>query len=62
MLLGGTCLRRGAAGNRNCGGDNGNNEEGGGMDKKLADLTNVRRKETREDRDDANKRRGQSPV
>jgi hypothetical protein len=47
----------------NCyrGGDN-SNGEGGSTDKKLADLTNVRRKETREDQDDANQRRGRSPV
>jgi hypothetical protein len=35
-------------GDRYCGGDNGN-DKGGGTDKKLADLANVRRKETRED-------------
>jgi hypothetical protein len=32
------------------------------MDRKLADLTNVRLKETREDRDNADKRGGQSPL
>jgi hypothetical protein len=52
---------RGVAGNLYCGGDNGNGE-GSGTDKKLADLANVRRKETREDQDDADKRGGQSPV
>ncbi len=60
-LLGGTCLWRGAAGNGYCGGDNGNGE-GDGTDKKLADLANVHRKETREDRDDADERGGRSPV
>ncbi len=59
--LGGTCLWRGAAGNRYCGGDNSNNK-GGGTDKKLADLANVQQKETREYQDDANERGGQSPV
>ena len=49
------------AGNRYRGGDNGNGE-GSGTDKKLADLANVWRKETREDRDDADERGGGSPV
>ncbi len=48
----GNCCRRG---------DN-SNGGGGGMDKKLADLVNVRWKERREDQDNANKRGGQSPV
>ncbi len=61
MLLGGTCSWREAAGTCYCGGDN-SNDEGGGTDKKLADLANVRRKEMREDRDDADKRGGRSPV
>ena len=52
---------RGAAGNCYCGGDNGNGK-GNGMDKNLADLANMRWKETREDQDDANERGGQSPV
>jgi hypothetical protein len=46
--LGGTCSWRGAAGDCDRGSDNGNNESGG-TDKKLADLANVRQKETRED-------------
>ncbi len=50
---------RGAAGDRDRGGGDG---EGGGTDEKLADLTNVRRKETREDRNDADERGGRSPV
>ncbi len=37
------------------GSDNGNGE-GGGTDKKLADLAKVRWKETRENQDDANER------
>jgi hypothetical protein len=56
---GGTCLLRGAVGN--CGGGNGNSK-GSGMDEKLGDLANMRQKETREDRDDADERGGQSPV
>ncbi len=61
--LGGTCSWRGAAGDRNWGGGDGNGVgEGGGTDEKLADLANLRRKETREDRDNANERGGQSPV
>ncbi len=48
--LGGTRSWRGAVGDRYRGGDNGDGE-GGGTDKKLADLANVRRKET-----------GRSPV
>ncbi len=52
---------RGAAGDRYHGGDNGNGK-GSGMDKKLADLANVRQKEMREDQDDANERGGRSPV
>ncbi len=47
-LLGGTCLWRGAASNRYCGGDNGNNK-GRGTDKKLKDLAKVRQKERRKD-------------
>ncbi len=46
--IGVACSWRGAGGNCNRGGDNGSSE-GGGMDKKLADLANVQRKETRED-------------
>jgi hypothetical protein len=54
-------LWRGAAGNCNHGsGDSVG--EGGGTDKKLADLANVQLKETRDDRDNADKRGGQSPV
>jgi hypothetical protein len=45
---GGTRSWRGAAGDCYRGGDNGDNK-GGGTDKKLVDLANVRRKETRED-------------
>jgi hypothetical protein len=45
-LSGGTRSWRGAAGDCYCGDDNGEGE-GGGTDKKLADLANVRRKETR---------------
>ncbi len=52
---------RGAAGNCYRDGDNGNGK-GGNTDKKLADLANVRRKEMRDDQDDADKRGGQSPV
>ncbi len=52
---------RGAEGDRYRGSDNGDGESGG-TDKKLADLTNVQQKETREDRDDANERGGRSPV
>jgi hypothetical protein len=59
--LGRTCSWRGTAGNCYCSGDKGNNK-GGSMDKKLADLANMRRKETREDQDNANKRGGRSPV
>jgi hypothetical protein len=59
--LGGTCSWRGAAGDCYRDGDSGNGE-GGGKNKKLADLANVWRKETREDRDDADERGGQSPV
>jgi hypothetical protein len=59
--LGGTCSWRGAADDHYCGGDNGYGE-GGCTEKKLADLANMRRKETREDSDKANKRGGQSPV
>jgi hypothetical protein len=54
-------LWRGAAGDHYRGGDNGNGK-GGGTDKKLADLANVQRKETREDQEDAGKRGGRSPV
>ncbi len=57
MLLGGTLSWRGAAGDRDHGGS-----DGGGTDEKLADLTNVWRKETKEDRDDAKEKGGQSPV
>ncbi len=39
---------KGVAGDCYRGGDNGNGK-GGGTDKKLADLANVQRKETRED-------------
>jgi hypothetical protein len=46
-LSGGTSSWRGAAGNCYHGGDNGNSE-GSGTEKKLADLANVRWKETRE--------------
>ncbi len=60
VSLGGTCLWRGTAGNCNRGGGNGVGE-GGGMDKKLADLANKQQKETREDQDDADKRGGRSP-
>jgi hypothetical protein len=42
-------------GDRYCGGDN-SNGQGGGTNKKLADLANVRREEMREDQDNANKR------
>jgi hypothetical protein len=59
-LLGGTRSWRGAAGDCYCGGDNGNSM--GGSTEELADLAKVRRKETREDQDDASKRGGQSPV
>ncbi len=52
-----TCLWRGAAGDCDHGGDN-SDGEGGGTDKKLADLANMQRNETREDRDNANKRGG----
>ncbi len=52
---------RGAAGNHDRGGDNGDGK-GSGTDEKLADLPNVRQKETREDRDDADERGGQTPV
>ncbi len=47
----------------NCyrGGDNCNGK-GSSMDKKLEDLANMRRKETRKDRDNAYKRGGRSPV
>jgi hypothetical protein len=48
-------LWRGAA--NDCGGGDGNSK-GGGMDKKLADLPNVRRKEMSEDQDNADKRGG----
>jgi hypothetical protein len=60
-LLRGTCSWKGAAGDCYCGGDNGNGE-GGGTDKKLADLANMQRKETREDRDNADESGGRSPV
>jgi hypothetical protein len=50
-------LWRGVAGNCYPGSDN-SNGKGSGMDKKLADLANVWLKETREDQDDANERRG----
>ncbi len=46
--LGGTRLWRGAVGDCYCGGEN-SDGKGGGTDKKLADLANVRRKEMRED-------------
>jgi hypothetical protein len=60
---GGTRSWRGAAGHHDRGGGNGVGVgEGGGTDKKLADLANVRRKETREDRDNADERGGRSPV
>ncbi len=36
--------------------------KGSGTDKKLADLANVQRNKKREDRDNANKRGGRSPV
>jgi hypothetical protein len=55
--LGGTHSWRGVAGDRNCGGDNGDGK-GGGIDEKLVDLANVWQKETREDQDNANKRGG----
>jgi hypothetical protein len=57
VLLGGTCSWRGAAGNRDRGGGN-SISKGGGTDKKLVDLAYVRRKETREDQDNADERRG----
>ncbi len=60
-LWGGTRSWRGVAGDPYRGGDNGDGE-GGSMDKKLADLANVWRKETREERDDADERGGRSPV
>jgi hypothetical protein len=60
-LFGGTCSWRGAAGDCSHGGDKGNGK-GGGMDKKLADLANVRRKETSEDQDNVDERGGRSPV
>ncbi len=49
------------AGDGDRGGGNGIGE-GDSTDMKLADLANVRQKETSEDRDDADKRGGQSPV
>jgi hypothetical protein len=58
---GGTCSWRGVADNHYHGSDSGNGK-GSGMDKKLADLANVQRKEMREDQDNADKRGGQSPV
>ncbi len=61
VLLGGTCLWRGAVGDRDHGGGSGVGK-GSGTDKKLTDLANVWQKETREDQDNANKRGRQSPV
>jgi hypothetical protein len=61
VLSGGTRSWRGAAVDRNCGGGSGVGE-GGGTDEKLADLANVRRKETRKDRDNADERGRRSPV
>jgi hypothetical protein len=60
-LPGGTRSWRGTAGDCYRGGGDGN-DEGGSTDKKLADLANVRQKETREDQDDADERGGRSPV
>ncbi len=54
-LLGGTWPWRGAAGDQD---RSGGNSKGSGTYKKLADLANVRRKEMREDQDNAGKRRG----
>ena len=56
-LLGGTHSWRGATGDCYCGGDN-TNGKGGSTNKKLADLANVRQKETKEDQDDADERGG----
>ena len=61
VSLGGTCLWRGAVGDCNHGGGD-SVGKGGGTDKKLADLANVRRNKKREDQDNANKRGGQSRV
>ena len=50
-------------GDCNHGGGNSVGKGGGtGTDEKLADLANVRRNKKREDRDNANKRGGRSPV
>ncbi len=54
-LSGGTHSWRGTASNCYRGSDN-SDGKGGGTDKKLADIDNVWRKETREDQDNANKR------
>jgi hypothetical protein len=61
VLLGGTRSWRGVAGNHDHGSGDGVSKSGG-TDKKLADLANVWRKETREDRGHADKRGGRSPV
>jgi hypothetical protein len=61
VSLRGTRLWREAAGNCDCCGGDGVGK-GGGMDKKIANLANVRQKEKREDRDNADKRGGLSPV
>jgi hypothetical protein len=60
-VVGRNSLVERGGGSRDCGGGDGDGE-GGGTDEKLADLANVRRKETREDRDDADERGGRSPT
>ncbi len=50
---------RGVAGNCNQSGDN-SNGKGKVTDKKLVDLANMRQKETREDQNNVDKRKGQS--